>query len=57
MGIVELNGNLLWEFLPGSASLFESTKNIVKRSGAPKVLLLQAKFLSTFQTFQSVKLR
>lgn len=55
MGIVELNGDLLGEFLPGTLGLFEAANNIVERGCDPKVLLLQAELLASLEVVVGVK--
>lgn len=40
VSVVELNRDLVGEFLPGALTLLETSYNVVKRSCAPEVLLL-----------------
>jgi hypothetical protein len=49
VSVVKLNGDLVGEVLPGALGLLESANNVVERGSTPKVLLLQAKLLSTFK--------
>ena len=52
MGVVELDGDLVGEFLPRALALLETSDNVVERGGAPEVLLLQAKLLTTVEAIQ-----
>lgn len=49
MGIIQLNGNLIWELSPGALRLLESSNNVIKRGSNPEVLLLQTKLLTTIE--------
>jgi hypothetical protein len=49
VGVVELNGDLVGELLPRATGLLESADDIVERSSAPEVLLLQAKLLTAVE--------
>ena len=53
VSVVELDGDLVGEFLPRALALFESANNVVERGSAPKVLLLQSKLLTTFEAISS----
>jgi hypothetical protein len=55
MGIVELDGNLLGELLPGAVGLLEAANNIVKGGSNPEVLLLQTKLFSALQVVVGVQ--
>jgi hypothetical protein len=55
VGVVELNGDLVGEFLPGALALLETSHDIVERSGAPEVLLLQAKLFTTVKVVVGVE--
>jgi hypothetical protein len=50
VGVVELDSDLVGELLPRATGLLESADDIVERSSAPEVLLLQAKLLTAVET-------
>jgi len=50
VGVVELDSDLVREFAPGPLALLETANNVVERSSAPEVLLLQTELLATVQT-------
>ena len=55
MSIVELDGDLVGELLPGTLALLETTHNIVQRGGTPEVLLLKTKFLAALEIVVGVQ--
>lgn len=46
VSVVELNGNLVGELLPGLLRLLETTDDIVERGSTPEVLLLETKLFA-----------
>jgi hypothetical protein len=55
VSIVELDGDLVGEFLPGTLALLETTHNIVQRGGTPEVLLLKTKLLAALEIVVGVQ--
>jgi hypothetical protein len=55
MGVIELDGNLLGELLPGAFGLLEAANNIIKGGSNPEVLLLQTKLFSALQVVVGVQ--
>jgi hypothetical protein len=55
VGVVELDGNLLGELLPGTLGLLEAANDVVQRGGDPEVLLLQAQLLAPLKVVVGVE--
>jgi hypothetical protein len=53
VGVVELDGDRVWELLPGLLILLEAADDIVKRGCAPEVLLLQPELLTTLEAVKN----
>jgi hypothetical protein len=49
MGVVQLDGNLVGEFLPGTVCLLEAANDVEERCSTPEVLLLQSEFFATVE--------
>lgn len=57
MSIVELDGDLVRELLPGALRLLEAANDVVQRGRNPKVLLFQTKLLTPFEVVVGVEHR
>lgn len=55
MSVVELDSDLVGEFLPGALGLFEAAHNIIERGCHPEVLLLQSQFFTLVQVVVGVQ--
>lgn len=55
MGIIELDSDLVREFLPGALRLLEAAHNIIERGRHPEVLLLQSQFFTLVQVVVGVQ--
>ena len=55
MSVVELDGDLVREFAPGTRRLLEATDNVIERGGDPKVLLLEAELLAALEVVVGVE--
>ncbi len=55
VGIVELDGDLLGEFLPRAFRLLEATDDVVERGGDPEILLLEAQLLAAVEVVVGVE--
>lgn len=52
VGVVQLDGDLVGEFLPRALTLLETSDNVVERGCTPEVLLLQAELLTAVEATQ-----
>lgn len=55
MSVVELDGDLVGEFLPGALGLLEAAHNVIERGCHPEVLLLQSQFFTLVQVVVGVQ--
>lgn len=55
MRIVELDGDLVGELLPGALSLLKAAHNIIERCCHPEILLLQTQLLALLQVVVGVQ--
>lgn len=55
MGIVELDGDLVGELLPGALGLLKAAHNIIERCCHPEVLLLQSQLFTLLQVVVGVQ--
>ena len=55
MSVVQLDGDLVGELLPRALALLEAANNVVERSSAPEVLLLEAKLLTALKVVVGVQ--
>lgn len=55
VSVVELDSDLVGEFLPGALGLLEAAHNIIQRGRHPEVLLLQSQFFTLVQVVVGIQ--